>query len=63
MTLYIERLVFTLAVLKASFLQSGRILIDLGGNGYGIFCNLIVTLRSSLFSRKAAHPVELLLKT
>lgn len=48
-----------LAVLKATFLQSGKMLIELGGNPYVTFRNTTnASVLLSLFIRKAAHPPD-----
>lgn len=52
-------LTLTLSVLKATVLQSGKMLIDFRGSLYEMFRNRTVTaFLSSLFTRNAAHTPE-----
>lgn len=54
----------TFAVLKASILQSGRMLIETGGNSYEEFSKITVALLLlSVFTRRAAHSSDFPLKT
>lgn len=51
------------AVLKATFLQSGKMLIDIGGKSYEAFRKgTDAALLESLFMRKTAHSPDTALK-
>jgi hypothetical protein len=51
------------AVLKETFLQSGKMLIDIGGKSYEAFRKgTDAALLESLFMRKAAHSPDTALK-
>lgn len=57
---FYEKLRLALAVLNATFLQSGKMLTELGDNSNEEFWKVTTTVfSSSLFTRKAAHSPEL----
>ena len=53
----------TLFVLKATVLQSGKMLMEYEGNLYVTFWNRTLTSLTPLFTKKAAHSLDLVLNT